>query len=231
MSTELELEVSPDEVSPDVSTPEEATSAEFVAPKTFEEFLERYPKLVRSFVYRNPRIPQPMKDDLVQELLLKLVKSRAIERFDPAKTGGTDKRLFFNFVYMVMRREMANQVNKHQTDAFGNLIRNEEEGSEDIKKQLKRAEMSNTTTPDISAIEEFRAFVSKHRPYLLDTLDMILDGHYCYEIADAYGLHIGSVTSRKSVLRNLYRDMLQGKQPRPIRGGRPPRLAQKKTRK
>ncbi len=168
-----------------------------------------------------------MKDDLVQELSLKLVRSRVIEAFDPAKTGGSDAGLFFNFVHMTMRREIVNRINRDRRDAHGHLINYVDETPEEVKKQLHKAEVETATIPD-HGTQEFRDFVEAHRPYLLDTLDMLLAGYTLPEIAEAYGVRASAIDYRRRHLRTLYRVMVAGRVPATVRRGRPPHMMTKK---
>jgi hypothetical protein len=67
-------------------------------PKTFAEYIERYPDWHKRWLFkRHPALA--WDEDLQQFLMLRALTSRRVERYDPKKRGGTDnERLFFNWM-------------------------------------------------------------------------------------------------------------------------------------
>lgn len=79
----------------------------FTPPGTFAEYVERFPDHL--LVMARSIGGYEDAEDLAQSFALKLLKSRAIEKFDPAKTGGCSSGQFFSYVNLCLRRHAATQ--------------------------------------------------------------------------------------------------------------------------
>lgn len=90
----------------------------WVRPKTLAEFLARYPEYVRSFC-RNSWVPLWMREDLEQELLLKMHAAKVVESYDPARREGKDTPgLFFSWLHFILMRQQQAVMHRREGDAL-----------------------------------------------------------------------------------------------------------------
>lgn len=77
----------------------------FVAPATFAEYVEQHPDHLATMARSIGGYEDA--EDLAQSFALKLLQSRTIEKFDPAKVGGATAGQFFSYLNLCLRRHAA----------------------------------------------------------------------------------------------------------------------------
>lgn len=85
-------------------------------PRTFSEYLERYPQGIQSFLYSKHYHDGSEFDDAYQSIVLSMIQSRAIENYNPARNGNQlTEKSFLGYVSMCLNRKLATYKAENRT--------------------------------------------------------------------------------------------------------------------
>jgi hypothetical protein len=170
---------------------------EWNRPKTFAEYVEHHPDHVYVWLSKYHRILYASQDmeDIVQFIMLRTLESQRVEKYDPYKRGPNDTAgLFFNWMSKCFERDIATYFNSKKakkrkvnenTVSLESLDSNTNNGStadhNDILSLFSTAYRRDTAREgnriEVTArINQFYAFMKKHRPDLLPVLDRMAKG-------------------------------------------------------
>jgi hypothetical protein len=200
----------------------------FVCPKSFAEFVERFPGCIPQWAAKHSKLPYGMHEDLAAEIALKFLIKQTIEKFDPAKRGGCNAGLFFGFIRFCCARESQNIVNKMSRDAmawpiiipeklprFG--LASWQDDSEWWMDEAtdREAEEALIALTQQERFEDFKWFLAKHRPRLVPFFERWALGENQEQISKALKVPVSTVSNRQGDIRLLARQYKGGIEPRP----------------
>ena len=177
---------------------------DFIAPKNFDEYLERYPDWHKAWLAKHhPRIAfSDGAEDAQQHLLLESLRKQRVEKYDAFKRRmhAKDKKDAPGLFLSWMAKCFSNDMNQRYTEkkrarrrAMEGTIsiddlstgggyklnsgNSDDEGISLLSQHYRlRARREGKVAYTTVQINQFRAFVAKHRPELVAALDEMLMG-------------------------------------------------------
>ena len=204
----------------------------FVVPRNFDEFLSRFPRYVRSWVWKHAGTTARLEDveDWTQELTIHLMalpassryrsmgKADLIETFDPQRHYGANAARFWNYINLCLTNRFRTILSARKNDAIrrpGNLALcvlpdDEQEGVNDEfchrrSAQLRAASFATQQQAgDREVAGEFVAFIERSDgASCRGVVEAILETNSFVEAADSLGMTDGQFERMHRRLRQI----------------------------
>jgi DNA-directed RNA polymerase specialized sigma24 family protein len=188
---------------------------EWVRPRTVNEFVERWPDYVKNFCTNSYVQPQ-QREDMAQELMLKLCASQAIEKYDPEKRGGAAQDTpgqFFNYIIMVLKRAQQAIMARRQRDAMRHLAasgRSENSWVEDAERLSSYAAVRAGQDRHVIR-QQVLGRVAEACPAYAYTFSLLVSGASIKDISEATGISMGTL---RNIVQAIVPAALAGEKPR-----------------
>lgn len=201
----------------------------FVCPKTFAEYIERFPNGVASHVSFYSKLPYHMHEELVANLHLFMVHRKIVEKFDPAKRNGCSIRLFLDWIRFCLKRKSQTITNKWKTDALAHkmdMAINYKFGTpnwlgfvakvQDEATRDKAEQQQEIISGGVNArqwLTKFRVFIADQRAQYLPVFDLRCKDLTYAEIAKELGVSSTTADNHMVNVRGLAKHFVSGTTP------------------
>jgi len=187
----------------------------FVVPSTFAEFAERFPQygtMMARSILKNAS--HDAIEDLSQDIMHRLIRLCAVERFDPAKLGGANTTRFFYYIGRCARNTAISRWRDDSTEPAltGVGIDNSDlESTNSVTEEHIHASrvvaVTSLNVDDKLYLDGLRVYLTRHdRLDLIALMDALLLENNQTQAAYRLGMSPQLVSLKMKALRRMAKD-------------------------
>lgn len=190
------------------------TQPDFVPPTTFAEFYSRYPEYARKTAFSVLHATSETLDDLEQSVWLLLLNNKIIERYDPAKVGGSTAGKFFSYLGLCVSRKGITAWRNGQRDGQTHALAIMDDAEEGYTEDTIHAEMADQPVQCDPTVAIYRQqlcdYIRRRRSHntseLIVIAGMLADGLKNRDIAEELGIRATQASAKVQRVRQLARE-------------------------